>query len=49
MENVMFTSFFHSELLGTLRTIFQHYHPGVFIFAAIQNPVYFYFWLCNET
>lgn len=40
MENVMFTSFFHSELLGTHRTIFQRYHPGVFMSAAIQNPVY---------
>lgn len=36
-----FTFFLHWELLGTPRPIFQRYHPGVFMAAAMQNPLDF--------
>ena len=32
----MFTSFLHSEVLRTPRTIFQSYHPGLFMADAMQ-------------
>ena len=34
----MFTSFLHSEVLGTPRAIFQRYHPGLLMVDAMQNP-----------
>ena len=34
----MFTSFLHSEVLGTSRVIFQRYHPGLLMADAMQNP-----------
>ena len=33
----MFTSFLHSEVLGTARAIFQHYHLGLLMADAMQN------------
>lgn len=35
---LIFTSFFHSEVLGTTRTIFKRHHPGLLISPAMQNP-----------
>ena len=34
----MFTSFFHSGVLGIPRVIFQRYHPGLLMADAMQNP-----------
>ena len=34
----MFTSFLHSEVLGTPRAIFKRYHPGLLMADAMQNP-----------
>ena len=33
----MFTSFLHSEVLGTPRAIFQRCHPGLLMADAMQN------------
>lgn len=47
IQNGKCLSFLHLEVLGTPRTIFQHYHPQYFhVFYNAKPPLTFYFWLC---